>query len=398
VRSATDRSIVPKNSEEIFVLVPLGAGTTYSQAELDVFTEKVLDRVEKVVGTKFRQHLVVKKVYTPQDFAQDYNAFQGTALGLAHTLSQSLFFRPKNKSDKVEGLYYAGQYTNPGVGVPMALVSAEIVAGMINNQKEVEADLNQIFMRGSTTYYYSSLFFTGQVKKDVFTLYAYVRTVDDLVDIPQPLTKELDAIWAETLKSWSGQKSSNSIVQNFIALAQRQGFEWAWIEAFWQAMRSDLSKKKYSSYAELDTYMYGSAAVVGLMMAKILGLSPKAMTAASQQGKAMQFINFLRDVQEDKELGRNYLNISPAEERDQALWQSRMRQHIKHYWQLQCEAEKGYRYIPKKYLIPIKTASDMYAWTAQKIFENPSLVWQKKIKPSKMRVISQILKNGILLR
>ncbi len=91
------------------------------------------------MGIEINQHLVMKKIYGPQDFESDYNAFQGTALGLAHTLDQSLWWRPNNRSKKVGNLYYAGQYTNPGVGVPMALISAQIVANMIDSQQSYAA-------------------------------------------------------------------------------------------------------------------------------------------------------------------------------------------------------------------------------------------------------------------
>jgi phytoene dehydrogenase-like protein len=66
------------------------------------------------------------------DFAKDYNAYKGTALGLAHTLFQTAIFRPAHRSKKVKGLYYTGQYTHPGVGVPMTLIASELVADLVN--------------------------------------------------------------------------------------------------------------------------------------------------------------------------------------------------------------------------------------------------------------------------
>lgn len=395
VRSATDRGIVPKDCEEIVVLVPLGP-RSYKKTELGKYSDKIIKKLEKVLDRSLVESIVVKKIFTPNDFREDYNAYEGTALGLAHTLGQSLWLRPGNESRKVGGLYYAGQYTNPGVGVPMALISAQIVANLVEQKTEIESDSNQIFKSGSTTYYYSSLFFGGQVKKDVFSLYAYVRVIDDLVDRTHPMLLELEKNWQDTLKVWRGEKISNKVVENFVELAKRKKFEWEWVEAFWIAMRSDLSKKKYNSYQELEKYMYGSAEVIGFMMAKILDLPSKAMKAAALQGKAMQFVNFIRDVREDEEWGRNYLGYTIGQKKDPEIWKTYVQEQIKKFWQLQEEAERGYRYITKKHLIPIKTAAEMYKWTAQQIYQDPALVWKKKLKPHRVRVLFHAIKNSVI--
>lgn len=390
IRSVTDTALVPKNSEEVFVLVPLGSKTRFSPDKLDQFSKKIETKVGHLLGFDEKSEVKVKETFTPDDFSRDYHAFGGTALGLAHTLDQSLWWRPANKSHKVKGLYYTGQYTQPGVGVPMALISAELVAGMIGSPSSDSADA--IFRRGSTTYYYSSLFFDGQVKDDVFTLYAYVRTIDDLVDCPTPKTKEFNRLYEETVSSWKRSAVSNSIVSAFVALAKRKDFRWSWIDAFWTAMKSDLNKKVYYDFAELEEYMHGSAEVIGLMMAEILGLPRTAYTSAALQGKAMQYLNFIRDVKEDEEMGRNYLGYTQKQKHGRQ-WEDFIKRHIIKYRQLQKESEQGYRYIPRKYLIPIKTAAQMYQWTADQIMRSPSRVWHQKIKPNKLRVISTILKN-----
>lgn len=390
VRSVTDRSIVPKDSEEVVILVPLGSRADYDEKELDQFTQKVIRKAEKVLDISLTDHRVVKEVFTPKDFLEQYHAFRGTALGLAHTFRQSLWLRPHNRSRKVKGLFYAGQYTNPGVGVPMALVSAQLVAKMVGsapNQSE------RIFKNGSTTYYYSSLVFRGQVKDDVFNLYAYVRVVDDFVDRLDPQIQEFEHLWQETQAAWKGSPITNEIVRQFIELAKRRKFEWKWIQAFWKAMRSDLTKKNYKNFSELEGYMYGSAEVIGLMMAKILDLPPIAMTAAAQQGKAMQFVNFIRDVTEDTSLGRNYLGYGKSIANNPEQWACFIRSQIDIYQTLQRQAETGYQYIPRRYRIPIKTAANIYEWTAQQIYQNPGLVWKRKVKPSKWRVFLYLVKN-----
>jgi phytoene synthase len=390
IRSKTDRLIVPPNGEEVVVLVPLGSGTKVSKAQLAIYAEKVIHRLEHVLGQRITPHIVVKELFGPQEFAKTYNAFEGTALGLSHTLGQSLWWRPQNRSQKVDGLFYAGQYTNPGVGVPMALISAELVAGMIAPQSE---SANAIFERGSVTYYYSSLFFRGQTKTDVFDLYAYVRTVDDCVDILPAQVEKFESLWAQTQDAWHGKSVESDVVTKFVQLAKRKKFSWEWIDAFWTAMRSDLHKTSYRRFAELERYMYGSAEVIGLMMSRILNLPKEAAEAAQLQGKAMQYVNFIRDVLEDKELGRNYLGYDEKTAKDPVAWSAFVRKEIAHYREVQRQAEQGYRFIPRRYLIPIRTAAEMYKWTADQIEKNPMIVWQKKIKPSKTRVITQLLKN-----
>jgi phytoene dehydrogenase-like protein len=83
--------------------------------------------MEKEMGLPgLREKIEYKRIYTIANFAADYNAFKGSALGLAHTLRQTAIFRPKNKSAKVRDLYYVGAGTNPGIGTQICLISAEL--------------------------------------------------------------------------------------------------------------------------------------------------------------------------------------------------------------------------------------------------------------------------------
>jgi phytoene synthase len=256
---------------------------------------------------------------------------------------------------------------------------------MKNNEK--------IFKKGSTTYYYSSLFFPKHVKDDVTKLYAYVRTMDDYVDNTEPKIKKLKSMWSLTKKAWIGKRVNNTIVKDFIFVAKKYKFEWEWIEAFYNAMKKDLTKKKYRNFSELEQYMYGSAEVIGLMMARILNLPKKTHETAMLQGKAMQLLNFIRDIKEDNALGRAYLQ--PPKNID---WEAYIRKEIDRYYTIQKEAAMGYAYIPKRFLVPIKTAADMYLWTAKRIYKNPSIIFEKKLKPSKSRILFHLIKNALLLK
>ncbi|KXK10458.1 MAG: 15-cis-phytoene synthase [Microgenomates bacterium OLB23] len=224
---------------------------------------------------------------------------------------------------------------------------------------------NKIFKNGSTTYYYSSIVFPEKVKKDVTDLYAYVRVMDDYVDSTKPKVKQFTAMWKQTQACWRGEKVTNRIVTDFVAVAQKHNFKWEWIEAFYRAMRMDLFKKKYRTYKELETYMYGSAEVIGLMMAQVMHLPQVAFTSAQLQGKAMQLINFVRDFSEDAHLKRTYLPLEDS--KACGSFDALIRFEINRYYALQKQAAKGYAHIPRQYLVPIKTAADMYMWTAKVI-------------------------------
>lgn len=124
--SASDISVAPKGHENIFVLVPSPARDTYSASEIDAQADLYLDQLAIQIGVPdLRKRIVYRKMFGPNDFASSYNAWQGNALGLAHTLNQSAFFRPSNKSKKLRNLYYVGGNITPGVGLPMCLIGAE---------------------------------------------------------------------------------------------------------------------------------------------------------------------------------------------------------------------------------------------------------------------------------
>jgi len=132
VPSVTDRSVAPKNGETIMILVPVAPYLKDDDKTRVVESDKIIAHLEKVSGEKIREKIKVKRIYSHRDFVADYNALGGAAFGLAHTLFQSAIFRPKNRSRKVKNLYYVGQYTNPGVGVPMGLLSAQVTRNLIN--------------------------------------------------------------------------------------------------------------------------------------------------------------------------------------------------------------------------------------------------------------------------
>jgi phytoene desaturase len=123
----TDPTVAPKGHENLFVLVPISAGTEYTDQQLEDFTDQTLQTMEKSLHLKnLRQNIVYKKTYCVRDFESDFNSYKGSALGLSHTLRQTAVFRPSNQHKKIPNLLFVGANTTPGIGLPMCLISAEL--------------------------------------------------------------------------------------------------------------------------------------------------------------------------------------------------------------------------------------------------------------------------------
>lgn len=134
VPSRTDKSAAPPGSDTLFILIPLAPGLKDTPELRERFYNKIMDDLESKLEENIRNHIVVKRIFALNDFKDRYNAYKGTALGLSHTLRQSALWRPSHRSKKVKNLYYSGQYTHPGIGVPMTLISSQIVTEEIKKQ------------------------------------------------------------------------------------------------------------------------------------------------------------------------------------------------------------------------------------------------------------------------
>lgn len=126
--SATDPGVAPKGHENLFVLVPLPAGKIPDQEQQAQLVDQYLAQVADMIGVAdLTQRLVFQQVFGPADFAGRFNAWQATALGPSHLLSQSAFLRTGNQSRRLKQLYYVGGSTVPGIGLPMCLIGAELI-------------------------------------------------------------------------------------------------------------------------------------------------------------------------------------------------------------------------------------------------------------------------------
>jgi phytoene desaturase len=127
--SVTDKNVAPEGCENLFFLIPVAAGLEGDTETLrEQYFELVVKRFEDRIGQQVKNFIIYKKTFAHSDFVNEYNAFKGNAYGLANTLNQTAILKPSIKSKKVANLFYTGQLTVPGPGVPPSLISGEVVA------------------------------------------------------------------------------------------------------------------------------------------------------------------------------------------------------------------------------------------------------------------------------
>ena len=131
VPSITDPNIAPEGCENLFLLVPIAPGLEDSEAERERYYHIIMDRLEALSGQEIRSSVVYKRSFAMDDFKSNYNSFKGNAYGLANTLLQTAFLKPKMRNKKIDNLFYTGQLTVPGPGVPPSLISGQVVANFL---------------------------------------------------------------------------------------------------------------------------------------------------------------------------------------------------------------------------------------------------------------------------
>ncbi len=129
--SKTDKSVAPEGHENLFFLMPLAPGIKDEMELREEYFDRMLERVEKLVGQEIRSFIDYKQSYCVNDFINDYHSYKGNAYGLANTLRQTAILKPKMKNRKLKNLFYAGQFTVPGPGVPPSIISGKIVSTLV---------------------------------------------------------------------------------------------------------------------------------------------------------------------------------------------------------------------------------------------------------------------------
>jgi len=126
--SMTDDTVAPEGMENVFLLIPVAPDIEDNEELRERYYNMVMDRLEKKTSQNIRDAVVYKRSFAHRDFKKDYNSYKGNAYGLANTLMQTAFLKPKMRSKKILNLFYTGQLTTPGPGVPPSIISGEVVA------------------------------------------------------------------------------------------------------------------------------------------------------------------------------------------------------------------------------------------------------------------------------
>ena len=252
----------------------------------------------------------------------------------------------------------------------------------------------------SRTYYFSTRLFPAEVRPRVHALYAFMRYADEIVDTPHDLPlgdqlSALEAFEAETMAAVAGEGVYNPVLRAYADTVRSCGIEPATITAFMESMKMDTRVFRYPTYEDLEVYTYGSAAVVGLMMCRVVGAAEgEADPHAEALGVAMQLSNFLRDIGEDWRRGRVYLPLEDLKafgytEEDLAAgvvderFVGLMRFEIDRARRLYAYADDGMGSIPRGRRYPVVVARELYAAILDRIEAQDYDVFSRRAEVSR---------------
>lgn len=308
----------------------------------------------------------------------------------------------------------------------------------------INLSIDKVFLKGSLRYYISALAFPPKYRERVGIIYNFCRKLDDIVDtldnqsaktrfdqFKETYTKT-DVLGINDVNSLKGYQLDNEdlvIIISFVHVKKELGIKDEWVEAMFKSMEMDLNHFQYQTLEQTLQYTYGVAEVVGLFMCKALELSDEAYPSARALGRSAQWINFIRDIQEDLSIGRvyfpkedldrfglislNHNDLLEADSNSSQLIKSNSHKALSNskkidtngverfnqFIQFQCsrfdmwvgEGESGYRFIPSALQRSIKIATRLDKWKVEQIRHNPMIVYKKKVNPSKIRMFVNYL-------
>ncbi|HEX8237959.1 MAG TPA: phytoene/squalene synthase family protein [Abditibacteriaceae bacterium] len=289
----------------------------------------------------------------------------------------------------------------------------------------------RLHKKHGTSYYFATKLFPRETRLATFALYAFFRVPDEIVD-NSPINNAHDlqrvkneiAQWRDKWRAaYETHQSDDPILRVTTYVFHRYGIPYEYSEAFLAAMVQDLEKSEYATYAELEEYMYGSAAVVGLMMSHVIGfrdnalrddalrddaLRNNALEHAKQLGYAMQLTNFLRDIDEDyQERGRVYMpqdeltrfGLSTrdiAEQRFSPAFKEFMQWQSERARALYAEADKGVPLLQKHGRFPVRVAAALYSAILGKIAQQNYNVFEGRARTKlheKLLLTARVLRS-----
>ena len=132
--SKTDDSVAPDGYENLFILIPVAVDLKDEESTREHYFNLVMDRMEHITGESIKEHVIYNRSFAHRDYITDYNGYKGNAFGLANTLNQTAILKPSLRSKRLKNLFFAGQLTTPGPGVPPSLISGQVVAAQIEKE------------------------------------------------------------------------------------------------------------------------------------------------------------------------------------------------------------------------------------------------------------------------
>lgn len=264
----------------------------------------------------------------------------------------------------------------------------------------------QVMQEHSSTFSRASELLPLNLRTKTEQFYAFVRTADQFVDTDTPDHEGLAMFREQTFQSITGIQSGNRVIDNFAQIVTNPDnpIELPVIEAFLDTTAHDPNREFYETYDDLkNDFMYGVAGTIGIMLSRIWGAPEEAHYFAEQQGYAFQLANIIRDVGEDYELGRQY--IPQAEVRQSGLrlispavantreFAKLIRSQIERQKDIAALAKLGVGYLPEEARPPVYIATKLYDKTMNRIYEDPAVVFNKKVRPTKFDIGSAVLSH-----
>jgi len=278
------------------------------------------------------------------------------------------------------------------------------VGGVQRHACEADFELcRRLHRQHGTTYYFATSRFRPEIRRRVHALYGFVRVPDEWVDHPSDGAPglRLESYRAELLRGLKGEAVQEPVLRAFCEVARRVGMEPQEPLCFLEAMASDLTVTRYATYADLERYMRGSAAAVGMMMCDVLeaGGDPAMRAAGRALGNAMQLTNFLRDVREDAERGRIYLPLDELDRfdvREEEILAGDMsdrfaalaRFQIERARRLYAEADTGIPLLPAEARKAVRLARILYSRILDRIETQGCDVFRTRARTSKVEKLA----------
>ena len=242
------------------------------------------------------------------------------------------------------------------------------------------------------SYYVATKLLPKEQRDATYVLYTWFRVPDEIVDNSHEFGESAEKMLEYWNKAWLEAYKTNEsvypVLEETAKIFKRYEIPLEYAEAFFQAMRQDLTKQRYETYAELEQYMYGSAGVVGLILAQVLGCTEEGKAGALQLGYAMQLTNFLRDVEEDY-IDRNRIYLPQADlqkygvteqmiaDKNSESLKPVIKKYIQKTDQLYVQGKASVRYL-KTGRLGVMTAAFLYEGIGKKIAGNNYNVFNKR--------------------